>query len=212
MVSTDPIVLVGPGSEWFWSMAQFVVVAVTLIGIYYQLRLQRAANAFEQLNRIETEWNSEYLMRVRITVGLALKSGERPSILGLGSIAQFWEGVASLVRGGHIDARVVYESLGNSMRYWWVLLGDEIHRIRALESEASDLFVHFEWLEGVFANFARRDGTRAGLDRETLIAELDRQIEAWQERVRMYEASRAVTIATEPKRPRRADQRNDIPA
>jgi hypothetical protein len=23
----------GPGSEWFWSMAQFILVAVTLLGI-----------------------------------------------------------------------------------------------------------------------------------------------------------------------------------
>ena len=32
--------LIGPGSEWFWSMLQFVIVAGTLIGLYRQLRLQ----------------------------------------------------------------------------------------------------------------------------------------------------------------------------
>jgi len=49
----------GPGSEWFWSMAQFVLVAVTLIGIYYQLRIARNANAFEQMSRIADEGASE---------------------------------------------------------------------------------------------------------------------------------------------------------
>lgn len=39
----------GAGSEWFWSMLQFVVVAITLAGIYFQLRQHRAANAFAQV-------------------------------------------------------------------------------------------------------------------------------------------------------------------
>jgi len=66
VVSSEPIVFFGPGSEWFWSMAQFVVVAVTLIGIYYQFRLQRAANAFEQLKRIGEQWESEQMLVQRV--------------------------------------------------------------------------------------------------------------------------------------------------
>ena len=34
--------LIGPGSEWFWTMLQFVVVAGTLIAYTRQLRLSRA--------------------------------------------------------------------------------------------------------------------------------------------------------------------------
>ena len=42
LVNTDGLVLFGPSSEWFWSMAQ-LVVAVTLVGIYSQLRIARSA-------------------------------------------------------------------------------------------------------------------------------------------------------------------------
>ena len=50
VLNTEGLSLFGPGSEWFWSMLQFVVVAVTLLGIYSQLRLGRSANAFAQLD------------------------------------------------------------------------------------------------------------------------------------------------------------------
>lgn len=65
-MSSEPIVFIGPGSEWFWSMAHLVVVAVTLIGIYYQFRLQRAAATFEQLNRLQKEWGAEHLARATL--------------------------------------------------------------------------------------------------------------------------------------------------
>jgi hypothetical protein len=40
LLNTDGLVFFGPGSEWFWSMLQFVVVAITVYGIYRQLRAQ----------------------------------------------------------------------------------------------------------------------------------------------------------------------------
>ena len=46
MVNTEGLTLFGAGSEWLWSMLQFVVVAITLAGIYVQLRQAGAADAF----------------------------------------------------------------------------------------------------------------------------------------------------------------------
>src|SRR6476646_11829595 len=106
MVSnTDGLVLIGPGSEWFWSMLQFVVVAVTLVGIYYQLRSSQSANAFTQLGALVEEWNGERLVRKRRAVYLALRDGAAPADVPEApaeAIANYWEKVGSLVRGGHI--------------------------------------------------------------------------------------------------------------
>ena len=41
-----------------WSMLQFIVVAVTVVGIYYQLRSSQSANAFTQLGALVDEWTS----------------------------------------------------------------------------------------------------------------------------------------------------------
>ena len=34
LINVTGLSLFGPGSEWFWSMLQFVIVAITLIAIY----------------------------------------------------------------------------------------------------------------------------------------------------------------------------------
>ena len=56
MLKAEGLTLFGTGSEWFWSMLQFVVVAITLVGIYVQLRQARAANAFAQSTALMLEW------------------------------------------------------------------------------------------------------------------------------------------------------------
>jgi hypothetical protein len=68
LINTNGLALIGPGSEWFWSMLQFVIVAVTLVGIYYQLRSSQSANAFTQLGALVDEWNGERLTRKRMTL------------------------------------------------------------------------------------------------------------------------------------------------
>jgi hypothetical protein len=57
--SGEPIVLIGPGSEWFWTAVSGLVLAVTFLAIWRQLRLARSANAFEQLDRFTSEWGGE---------------------------------------------------------------------------------------------------------------------------------------------------------
>ena len=54
----------GPGSEWLWSMAQFVLVALTLFGIYRQLRAQAAANTIARRDSLHNRFESKLMMRV----------------------------------------------------------------------------------------------------------------------------------------------------
>jgi len=41
LINTDGLAFFGPGSEWFWTMLQFVALAITFIAIYRQLRVQQ---------------------------------------------------------------------------------------------------------------------------------------------------------------------------
>jgi hypothetical protein len=188
-LSGEPIVLVGPGSEWFWSMAQFVIVAVTLVGIYYQFRLQRSANAFDMLSRIQAEWNSEFFTRTKLEAARTLKAGGSTSLASRFAIGNFWEGVGALVQGGHVDARVVYDAVGNSTRFWWEIMKEAFYEARE-QSESSDVMSHFESLAERFASFAEQDGTEADFDNDTLLADLEGLIPAWEDRIRLLEASR----------------------
>jgi hypothetical protein len=146
MPNTDGLILFGAGSEWFWSMLQFAIVAITLLGIYLQLRLARSANSFAQLLEMDEDWNGERLVRRRLRIATALRDGGPDTDLAslIAPIADFWENVGALVRAGHIDVALVQENLGGICRTWWTLLEPEIRRIRA--AEMGDEAVHFEWL------------------------------------------------------------------
>jgi len=195
IVSGAPIVLIGPGSEWFWSMAQFVVVAVTLLGIYYQLRTQRATNAFEQLNRIAADWGSEPMLRARLRVGRATQAGEIPSWGATVVVGDYWESVGSLVRGRHIDARVVDDSLGAGARFTWAMVKEAVEAKRIAQDQP-DLYEHFEWLVVVFDGFlARSGGSPAALDRAGMLKTLEGGLPALEDRIRMLEESRLVPAA-----------------
>ena len=41
LISTEGIVFIGAGSEWFWIALQFIALSVTFIAIYRQLRTQQ---------------------------------------------------------------------------------------------------------------------------------------------------------------------------
>jgi hypothetical protein len=202
IVSNDPIVFVGPGSEWFWSMAQFVVVAVTLLGIYYQFRLQRAANTFEQLNRIAAEWGSEPLLRAKLRVARAAQAGEALPPGATTLIANYWETVASLVRGGHVDARVVFGSVGGGPPLWWAVLADEARNLRAKHNDPG-IFANFEWIAEKFATFAASGGASSSYDRTVMVGIIADAIPDLVDRIRMAEESRMAPerVASHPLRP-----------
>ena len=41
LINTDGLTFFGAGSEWFWTMLQFVALATTFYAIYRQLRVQQ---------------------------------------------------------------------------------------------------------------------------------------------------------------------------
>ena len=147
LINTDGLVLLGPGSEWFWSMLQFVVVAVTLLGIYYQLRIARSANAFTHLATLVDEWEGERLIRKRIAVLTALRDGADPADVpeaSASAVANFWEKVGALARAGHVDRSLIAEGLGGAQD-WWGILAPWVRVVRSQDGNPA-YWEHFEWL------------------------------------------------------------------
>lgn len=201
-MSDEPIVFWGPGSEWFWIMAQFVVVAATLIGIYYQFRLQRAANAFEQLNRISAEWDAEPMLRARLTIARAVVAEDAAPEGALSLVGNYWETVSSLVRGGHINQRVFDETFGGTAAMWWTAMRGSVRSLREDRLDPT-IFANFEWLATKSSEF----GAKAGAARRYEPAELTRiyraAIPGMVDRIQMAEESRLV-----PERPGPQDGRS----
>ena len=112
LINTDGMAFIGPGSEWFWTALSGIVLAVTFLGIYRQLSLQRSAGAIEQLNRIEQEYQSERMLRVALELPQARHAGIDPAHLpqvAVVALVNFWERVAILARRGYIDLELFWE-------------------------------------------------------------------------------------------------------
>lgn len=132
--------LLGPGSEWFWSAAQFVVVVITLSGIYRQLRAQGAANAFQRFEALEGRWNGPNLAFARLEFALHLRYGGPMSEAFLSEtwlkgrpLADFFADVGDLYERKFLTSDELGAQWGRTFEFYWVLLEPAIKRQRVLE-------------------------------------------------------------------------------
>jgi hypothetical protein len=190
-MSAEPIVFWGPGSEWFWTMAQFVVVAITLVGIYYQFRLQRAANAFEHLNRIADEWEAEPMLRARLEIARAVAAGDEAPWGALTLVGNYWEQVASLVRQGHFNERVFAETYGATAATWWGAMAGTTRRFRR-DREDPTILENFEWIAERSSAFGAKAGAPRRYEQAALTRIFQAAIPGIVDLIRMAEESRMV--------------------
>jgi hypothetical protein len=203
LVNTNGMSFFGPGSEWFWSFLQFVVVGISLLGVYRQLALARSAKAFDDVNKLSKEWSSERMSRNRLAIYLALRDGTKPDALPPGPasyVADYWEGLAGLVRAGHVDITVVRDFLGSSCRQWWAALAP-FTRAARLRYDDQSIGEHHEWLARTIADMDRKAGLTHSThlyDESPSAAELSGRIERQQSDIRMAEELRAVMFRPMP--------------
>ena len=198
-INTDGMAFIGPGSEWFWTALSGIVLAVTFLAIYRQLRLQRSQGAVAQIDAANREWDSERLIMNRVDVYVALHEGADPAHVpdgAAGGLADYWEGVGALVRAGHLDRRLLWTSFGATCQRWWVLLAPYARFVRTRDHDVR-LFENFEWLSRALDELDRRAGTTTNRfddagDPEVVAARLVRT----RDQLRVAQALRSVILAT----------------
>src|SRR6266516_4110932 len=128
LINSDGMAFIGPGSEWFWAMTQFVVVSITLLAIYRQIRVQGSANALQQLDSFNDHWESDRMLRTRLELALRLRRGDGFDALYpfLGTFVLFFEDLAALRAKGHVQTKYVWDSWGRTIQFWWALLAPAI--------------------------------------------------------------------------------------
>jgi hypothetical protein len=197
LMDSDGFVLLGPGSEWLWLAVAGIVLAATFVAIYRQLRMQRHAAAIEQLRSLDQEWlGSERMARLRVAALETIRDRTEsadipPRVL---DIADFWEGVGHLVRGGHLDAGLVGEQRGQSVRMWWGWMAP-ILRAERERREAPWIGRDFEWLAGRMAELDRSAGRTTSFDDSYLERMLPSMLAYNRDMVALAEESRGVRVA-----------------
>ena len=105
------------------------------------------------------------------------------------SYGNFLEGVAALIRAGHIDRGLVYESLGNNYRWWWAALAPWARRVRTEDGDPS-IYEHFEWLTSVMAEMDGKAGLGPSYDEAYLAGTLDGRMQTVRDQIRLAEELR----------------------
>lgn len=196
LINTDGLVLLGPGSEWFWTAFSGIVLAVTFLAIWRQLRLQRAATGYAQLTDLSQRDVAEPMLRMKLEILRALRNGAEPTALPYGAVSyvtDFWEDNAALVRLGHFDARMLYMTTGDGCLRWWLTLQPFLAATR-VERGDPRLAENFEWLATMMAGFNRRDGI-AELTLERIRQNLDGYLQNNEDRLRTAESLRTIVLA-----------------
>lgn len=104
LVNLTDLVVIGPGSEWFWTAVSGIVVAVTFLAIYRQLRMQRAAHGFAQMQELEDRMSTAHMLQLKLRLALALKRGDDPDTdVLVGGMAAFFENVGFLHRQRYLS-------------------------------------------------------------------------------------------------------------
>lgn len=175
LVNLDGTAIFGAGSEWFWSMAQFVLVAASILGIYFQLRAQRASSLIDQTAAWEARWLDEAFVVRRLAAlvdleGRRLEAGLPPSADDVGS---FFERLGYLTSQNHLRSSDVWHSMRSAVGLWWSLLGPYLDETRRVDANPA----LYEWFEKLEVEMRRLDVKTLGHElafgsREELIPQL----------------------------------------
>jgi hypothetical protein len=190
---------IGPGSEWFWTALSGVVLAVTFIAIYRQLRLTRDGEAIRMLEGFFAEWNSERMTRYRLATYRWIAAG-RPTATqprgSLNGIGNFWEKLATLGRRGHLDTVLLWDGFGDDCLISWY---DLEAFANASRDEAGDprIWEHFEWMAGQMMGLDRRSGAEP-LNRDTLASLLQGRLASLEDKLGVEVALRSADPVTAP--------------
>ncbi len=120
LINTDGLAFIGPGSEWFWAAAQFVVVVITLVGIYRQLRVQGAANFVQRIETLQGDWSSPRMAYTRLVVALHLRyeQPDKSCYLKAKPILDFFANLQNLEIEGYLSVDEIGANWNRSIQEW----------------------------------------------------------------------------------------------
>ena len=196
LINTDGMAFIGPGSEWFWTALSGIILAVTFLAIWRQLRIQTSQAAVEQLDTVMRDFFSERMLGHQLALLLALQAGVDREHLPEGSAAaiyNYFNKLGRLARDGHVDLENI-EGMAGLGRVWWATLEPHIRRMQATIGPASTQDP-FAWLVGKFTEIMERAGVTTTYDEAYLRDSLDRRLAIVRDMLRVGQSLRTVIIA-----------------
>ena len=151
----------GQGSEWFWVMVQSIVVIITLLFIYRQIKLSRYANMLQTILKFREMWGTKEMMLFRQATCRNYKTQTRAIGKAEGEVLGFFEDMGMLVEKGVISKEFVWEGYSYYIEPYWSMMEKKIKEFREREKDTS-WFEHFENLRDAMRKFSKKKGAPLG--------------------------------------------------
>jgi hypothetical protein len=137
--------LFGKGSEWFWALMQFIVVTITLLLIYGELRVSSAAHIVASLTSLNERWTSRTLVSHRKRICDANLKDMPVLTLGHQVVFTFLEELGLYIKRGWVPREVIWDTYSYYIENYWDMCSQEVQD-RRRESNDQSVFEHFEHL------------------------------------------------------------------
>jgi len=131
MFTIGDVVVLGPGSEWLWTMAQFLALTVTGLAIFRQLKAQAWANQFAIFSKWADEWASPRMVRTRLAWCIQNAEGSRDLTPARVFVGRWLDQSAAARYNGHVNPRIAWENLGEAAQIYWALVLPLVPNFRA---------------------------------------------------------------------------------
>jgi len=142
-------------------MLQVVLLGISLIFIYSQLRVYRQANMLQIIGGFDARWVSTTFSNQRARVcskydaSAAKLSREEIAVLG------FFEDLAVYLKRGIIDTSLVWDKYSYSIEYYWALFQPRIMKFRSDQNDKT-FYDQFEYMNGMMASHASSQALKYG--------------------------------------------------
>ena len=145
----------GKDSSWLWAMLQFLAVTVTLILIYFQVRLQTSSHVVTTLTTIHTRWNSEDMLRARYSYCYAWVHGNKEFDPVAEYIAEFIEELGNYIRMKAVPTDVMWAAQSWYIEFYYYMFKQGLEEVRSKHKDPT-LYQNFECLFASMAKISKR--------------------------------------------------------
>ena len=161
--------LIGNDSQWFWTMAQALIVLVSLVAIYQQIKLQTYSNWLQQLTNMRNVWESGRMISARKHTCRLYQDGDNRIGNAQGMVLGFFEELGLLLEKDTISIEFVWETYSYYIDHYWPICMANVKAFRD-ESKDPNWYVHFEYLWKASQQYSSRKGSPFGLKDRAQIA------------------------------------------
>ncbi len=191
----DGMAVFGPGSEWLWTMAQFLALLITGLAIFRQLRAQRWANDLRLVTRLADEMLAEQMIRHKVAA-LIHVAQKRPGISpSMEFVAGWFDGTADSIFGGYLRPELAARFWGDMVQNWWAVVTPMLPEARKSDPR---VWAGFERWAADAAARDRKTGSVKDLTPESTARWVHESIPFLIERLRIQQDAKAGTIPVWP--------------